>query len=72
MAPITSLPVFMGTQTKAISPLSRCFLDPVLSRNRGSSEIFGTMVGCPVSITLPVIPSPIRYLPFACSSGRRP
>ena len=71
-APITSLPILTGTQMKAMSCLLRCCREPVLSRNRGSSAILGTMIGLPVSITLPVIPSPMRYRPLACSSGRRP
>ena len=72
IAPMTSFPIFIGTQIKAMSLLLRCFLEPVLSRKRGSSEILGIIAGLPVLMTLPVMPSPIRYLPLALSSGRSP
>ena len=71
-APMVSLPILIGTQMNAMSFLLRRCLAPVLSRNIGSLAILGTTMGWPVSITLPVTPSPRRYLPFACSSGRSP
>ena len=37
-----------------------------------SSEIFGTMAGFPVSMTIPVMPSPSLYLPRRCWLGDRP
>ena len=54
------LPVLMGTQMKEISFFSTfiLFRAPVRSRKKGSSDMRGTTAGLPVSMTLPVTPSP--------------
>ena len=62
-APITSFPIFTGTQIKEMSCFRNFFRAPVRLRNKGSSEIRGTTAGCPDSTTFPVTPSPSLYLP---------
>jgi len=47
-APITSLPILIGTQRKEMSDFFRLRLALVLSRKRGLSEILGMTAGLPV------------------------
>ena len=70
--PITSFPAFIGTQTKQRCSVLMRFLEPVRSRNSGSSSILGTTLFLPVLTTWPMIPSPGMYRPLACSSSVKP
>ena len=57
-APMTSLPILIGTQMKEMSFFSMPLRAPVRFRKSGSSEMRGTTAGWPVWTTLPVTPSP--------------
>ena len=66
MVPITLVPIETGTQIK----LSSCFATfcrLTRFKNSGSAKILGTIIALPVCITIPVIPSPMRYLTLRLS-----
>jgi len=62
-APMASVPSIIGTQMKEMSFLLRSLRAPVRFKNIGSCDMCGMTAGSPVSITLPVIPSPSLYTP---------